>query len=131
MFQKLKSAKKYEDLFVIMNTRNNAVFPKTGAVIAILSLILAILALIPSPVFSGAIIVSLFAVVGASMGALSGWKRLAIVTNYIVVVTFLVSPISSWLENYLDFRFIILFALLIGLLLIIGLIINYQHSKKT
>lgn len=111
------------------NKDKRAVFPKTGKLVAITSLILAILAFFPSIApFTPAIILSFFSFIGAIMGALSGWKRTAILTTYIVFATILVSPISSWVEKYVDLGFLIQSLLILYAFLAAILFVNYRKS---
>ena len=109
----------------------HAVLPGTGKLVAITSLILALLAFLPSIApFTPAIIVSFFSLLGAIAGALSGWKRTAILTLYIIAATLLVSPMSSWIEQYIELGLLIILLVIAGSFLAVMLFIHYRKSSR-
>ena len=104
---------------------------KLGGYIGRFSLILAILAYLPSVApFTPAILGSVIAFFGAIIGALSGWNRTAILTMYIVLATFLVSPISSWIERYIEFSALMIGLVIFGVIFASGLHVHYRKSTK-
>jgi len=90
-------------------------------------LVLAIFAYLPSIApFTPAIIGSVIAFFGAIIGALSGQKRIALLTFYIVIATFLVSPISLWIEHYIALSRLVIGLIILGFIIAVGLYINYK-----
>ncbi|MCK5903429.1 MAG: hypothetical protein KAG28_09825 [Cocleimonas sp.] len=105
-------------------TKNNNAFPKTGKVIGIISLTLATLVFLPSLAFTPALFISLFAFIGALMTALSGHIRVALLTLYTVIATFLVSPLFPALSVEIVFGFIIFWVIFA-----LGLLIHFKKNK--
>lgn len=97
----------------------------------VIALILAVLAYYPSiAVFTPAIFLSLVALIGACIGIYSGLKRTSIFTIYIVFATFLVSPISSGLEQYIQLNLLIKLSIIIAIILAILLVTNYWSDRS-
>jgi hypothetical protein len=107
------------------------ILEKVGLYIGRLSLILALLAFYPSIApFTPAILVSVFSFFGAIVGALFGEIRLAILTIYIVIATFLVSPVFKWVEVYIRLDILVIGLILLGVILAIGLNMHYKATTK-
>jgi len=94
------------------------------------SFVLALLAYLPSIApFTPALLGSVLAFFGAIVGALSGEKRLAVLTIYIVIATFLVSPVFKGIEHYISLGFLVVGLIILGIVLAIGLHNNFNASK--
>lgn len=99
--------------------------------VAILSLMSAILAFLPSIApFTPALLLSVISFIGAIIGILSGWWRVAILTIYIVCSTFLVSPIFSWIEEIVELGLLVYSLLLFNFILAVGLFLDYRKSDS-
>jgi hypothetical protein len=102
---------------------------KIGGYVGVFSLVLALLAYLPSIApFTPALIGSVIAFFGAILGALSGRRRVALLTFYIVIATFLVSPISLWIEQYIELSRLVIGLIILGFIIALGLYINYRKS---
>ena len=104
---------------------------KSALCLGRLSFVLATLAFFPSIApFTPALLISFFAFFGAMIGGLFGEIRLAILTLYIVIATFFVSPLSQWIEAYIDLGTLVKSLLITGIILAIGLHYHYRLGKN-
>jgi len=108
-------------------TRTN----KVGGVIAKGSLVFAVCAYLPSIVpFTPALLRSILAFFGATIGAFCGWIRVALLTIYIAIATFLVSPVSLWVEGYIKLSLLIIGLAVTGVIISGILYIHYRKALK-
>lgn len=104
-------------------------FRQIGFLVGRISLAVAVLAYYPSIApFTPAILLSLLAFFGAVIAALSGAYRTASLTAYVVVATLLVSPISKWIERYVDLGYLVVGQAILGAVIAVAL---YRHYKAT
>ncbi len=72
----------------------------------------------------------MFSFFGAVVGALFGEIRLAILTTYVVIATFLASPVFKWIETYINLGALVVVLIILGIIIAIGLNAHYKASKK-
>lgn len=102
---------------------------KAAEQFGIFSLVLAVLAFVPAIApFTPALLGSVIAFFGAIIGAAYGQKRIAILTIYIVIVTFLVSPASIWIEQFINLSVLVVGLIIGGVVIAISLFIHYRRS---
>ena len=85
--------------------------------------------------FTPALILSILAFCGSLIGVYSGAYRTAILTIYVVVATFIVSPVFKQIEQYVALHHLIIGFPLFGVWLGIGmyyhfLVTSNQTTKK-
>ena len=107
------------------------IIEKSGLIIGRISFVLAVLSFYPSIApFTPAILISIFSFFGAITGGLFGERRLVILTIYIVVSTFLVSPISKWIENYIPLGLLVIGLVILGFIIAMFLNININFKRN-
>ena len=112
--------------------RSEALFKKEGRFVAILSLVVALLAFYPSIIaFTPAIALSFGALFGAALGAFFGWKKLAILTIYVVFATVLVAPFYSSIKDLIELGTLINLLMVVGLIVAGGLLAHYKISVNS
>lgn len=103
-----------------------------GRTIGISSLLLALLAFLPSIApFTAALLGSVIAFFGAWIGAFSGGLRVSVLTLYTVLATFLVSPICSGVERYIELGHLVIILISLGVIFAIYLLLNYRKSIRS